>query len=106
MVAECPTVTSSSTIVGNSSPRDTGIFEATKGLAEVNIWRAVGETAFSVNHSSRFLFFFISQGRLKLSDDKGEIYHLEKGACFALPKNSQYLIEAESGLEMIRVSLP
>ncbi len=85
---------------------DSGISEATKGLADVQILRAIGDTTFSVKHSGEFLFYFIRKGKLNLSDRKGEIYDLAEGHSFVLPKDSEYFFEVTEGLEIIRVSLP
>lgn len=85
---------------------ETGISEATKGLADVRTFRANADTNFSVKHSGEFLFFFILKGNLRLSDSEGKIYHLEKSANFVLPSGEEYFIEATQGLEMVRVSLP
>jgi quercetin dioxygenase-like cupin family protein len=91
--------------IENIESCDTGIGEATKDLADVQTLRTLTEINFSVNHSEDFLFFFIRHGSLKLFDPQGETYRLEKKSSFVLPKNVQYLIEAEKGLEMIRVTL-
>ncbi len=86
--------------------RDTGIAEATNGLADVRVFRAAADSRFSVKHSGEFLFFFILKGKLRVSDSKGKIYRLEKDDGFVLPKDAEYFIDADGGLELIRVSLP
>ena len=75
-------------------------------MADVRTFRANADTDFSVKHSGEFLFFFVLKGNLRLSDSRGEIYHLEKGGSFVLPNGEDYLIDASQGLEMVRVSLP
>jgi mannose-6-phosphate isomerase-like protein (cupin superfamily) len=100
--------------VWNKSPiegfeeRDAGIAEATGGLADVRVFRAISPAGFSVKHSDEFLFFFILKGRLRLSDGGGDgkIYHLKAGGSFVLPAGEEYLIESEQGLEILRVALP
>lgn len=84
---------------------DTGIFEATGGLADVQTLRAISETRFSVNHAGEFLFFFVLKGGLRLSRED-EIYHLKAGDSFVLPAATEYQIQADKGLEMVRVALP
>lgn len=84
---------------------DTRIGEASKGLAEVRTLRATANTNFLITHSGEFLFFFVLQGNLNLSDQTGKTYRLEKGSGFVLPKDSEYLIEAIKGSKMVRVSL-
>ena len=85
--------------------RDTGIFAATNGLADVRAFRAIADIHFSVNHSDEFLFFFVIKGKLSLSDAEGNIYHLTKDESVVLPSNTDFSINAEKGLEMIQVSL-
>ena len=85
---------------------DTGISEATDGLADVRTFRAIKETKFSVKHSGEFLFFFVLKGSLRLSDSRCEIYHLEKSGSFVLPNGEEYFIDAAQGLEIVRVKLP
>lgn len=86
--------------------RDTGIFAATNGLADVRAFRAITDTTLSVNHSDEFLFYFVLKGNLQLSNSEGKIYRLAKGDSFVLPTDIEYLIDAETGLEVICISLP
>ncbi|MEO8072185.1 MAG: cupin domain-containing protein [Acidobacteriota bacterium] len=86
--------------------RDTGIKQATDGLADVRAFRAIADSRFSVKHSDEFLFFFVLKGNLRLSDGKVETYFVEKGGSFVLPADKEYLIDADKSLEMLRVSLP
>lgn len=85
--------------------RDTGMREATGGLADVQIFRAVADSRFSVEHSGEFLFFFVLKGNLRLSDSQAKIYHLKASGSFVLPNDAEYFIDADRGLEMVRVSL-
>ncbi len=91
--------------IKNFESRDTEISKATENLADVRILRAVAETGFRVKHSDEFLFYFVTQGNLQLSGGGGEVYQLEKGGSFVLPKDGECSINAEPGLEMIRVKL-
>jgi len=84
---------------------DTGISEATKGLADVRTLRATADKTFSGSHSGEFMFYFVRSGELRLTDPAGEVYQLETGSSFTLPKGAEYLIEAKKGLELVRVSL-
>jgi quercetin dioxygenase-like cupin family protein len=87
--------------------RDTGIFAATGGLADVRVFRAVQSARFPVRHSGEFLFFYVLKGNPGLFKDAGEIRHeLVTGASFALPADEEYFIEAAAGAEMLCVSLP
>lgn len=85
--------------------RDTGISEASGGLADVRVFRAVAGSRFSVKHAGEFLFFFILNGALVLKC-KDKSYRLKKGDCFVLPADEEYFIDADKGLEILRVSLP
>ena len=85
--------------------RDTGIKQATNGLADVRVLRFIKDANFSVKHSDEFLFFFVLKGNLKLkAEDK--IYDLTAGDGFVLPNDTEYLIDAAKNLEIIRVCLP
>ncbi|MGI8787358.1 MAG: cupin domain-containing protein [Pyrinomonadaceae bacterium] len=86
--------------------RDTGIAEATNGLADVRVFRAVANSRFSIKHSDEFLFFYILANNLRLSGGAEKTYRLGKNDAFILPADSEYFIDADSGLEMIRVNLP
>ena len=86
--------------------RDTGIFEATNGLADVRTLRAIKDTNFAVKHSGEFLFFFVLKGNLRLSASKDNIYHLSAGDSFVLPSDTEYSVDADQELEVIRISLP
>lgn len=86
--------------------RDTGIGKATDGLADARIFRADTNASFSVNHRSEFLFFFILEGNLRLRAESA-IYNLNTDDCFVLPGDGQaYSVDAEKGLELIRIALP
>ncbi|HRH44871.1 MAG TPA: cupin domain-containing protein [Pyrinomonadaceae bacterium] len=90
---------------GDLESCDTGISKATNELADVQTLRAIADTTFNIQHSDDFLFYFVKKGNLRLSNYK-EKYQLNQGCSFVLTKNEQYLIEADQGLELIRVSLP
>lgn len=85
--------------------RDTGIAEATSGLADVRVLRAVDDARFSVKHSGEFLFFFILKGCLRLSDER-ETYRLKAGSSVVLPTGEGYFVDPDKGLETICVALP
>ncbi len=95
-------------IWGNSEIKDfesvdTGISEATNGLADVQTFRATESNTFSVKHSGVFLFFFVLKGNLRLGN-KDKIYRLKANDCFVLPNDAEYFIDSDQGVEMIRVS--
>ena len=84
---------------------DTKIFNATNSLANVQNFRAIADSDFSVKHSGEFLFFFILKGELDLGDDKDVSQHLKIGSSFVLPANVEYTFHAKRGLEMLRVEI-
>lgn len=81
---------------------DTGIFEATNGLADVITMRASENSTVNIKHSYDFLFYFVQKGTLKLSNK----FELSQNDCLVLPKNEDFVIEVNKGLELIRVYLP
>ena len=84
---------------------DTGILKATKGLADVRTLRAIKKTKLSIKHFDDFLFFFVLKGKMNLLENNGKNYQLKKNSSFVLPKDSEYIIEANKGLELLRVCL-
>jgi mannose-6-phosphate isomerase-like protein (cupin superfamily) len=86
--------------------RDTRISEATNGLADVKVFRAIADTGFAVKHSGEFLFFFVLNGNLTLSGEEEKSYELKKYDCFVLPAGEGYFIEAKQGAEILGVRLP
>lgn len=86
--------------------RDTGIFEATNGLADVHVLRAAADTKLSVRSSGEFLFFFVLKGALQLSTETGATHHLNTNSSVVLPTGAEYHIDAPQGLEMVRICFP
>ena len=84
---------------------DTGISKATNDLADVQTFRAIEDTSFSVKHSGEFMFFYILEGNLRLVGEN-QNYRLGKSDCFVLPNNTEYSINADEKTEMVRVYLP
>jgi mannose-6-phosphate isomerase-like protein (cupin superfamily) len=80
---------------------DTGISVATNNLAEVWTMRATENSTFNLKHSDDFLLYFVRKGTLKLS----EKYELSQNDCFVLPKDEEFVIEVNKGLELIQVRL-
>ena len=91
--------------IENIESRDTRIKQATGGLADVCTLRAAADASFSVKHSDEFLFFFVLEGNLRLSDKTGRAYQLKARESFVLPAGKEYRIDVERGAELIRVSL-
>ncbi len=91
--------------IENFELRDTGISTATNGLADVQTLRAIADTNFPVKHSDEFLFFFVLNGNLTIKS-ANEAHHLPSRGSVVLPNNTEYFVEAEKELEMIRIRFP
>lgn len=91
--------------INNFESRDTGISEATGGMADVRVFRALAGADFPVEHPGEFLFFFVLKEELAIQNDAGVIYNLKKGDSCVLPP-AGYSAKAGKGLELLRVSLP
>jgi mannose-6-phosphate isomerase-like protein (cupin superfamily) len=93
--------------------RDTGIAQATQGLAGVRILRrdiakalSKTEDAISTRHKAEFVFFFVLKGSAKLHSEALGEYLLKVNDCCVLPSNSDYFFTSSEDLEMLEVSLP
>ncbi len=84
--------------------RDSGIKQATNGLADVQTLRAIADTNFSVKHSDEFLFFFVLNGNLTIKSEN-EIHRLRSRSSVLLPNNTEYVAQADKGLEIVRICL-
>jgi len=84
--------------------RDTKIADATNGLADVRVLRAVANAGFEINHADEFLFFFVLEGNVRLSGE-GKENLLRKYDSFVLPNGKDFIIETTQGAEMLRVRL-
>ena len=87
--------------------RETGINEATDGVANVVVARFNGNASPSYQHNSDILFVYLLKGRMTLTGEDNHAHKLEPGDAFVVPPafNTQY--SACSGdLEILEVSLP
>lgn len=87
--------------------QDTGIAAATNGLAGVRVLRtksAIESTA--EGHAGEFLFWFVLQGELEMDSQAHGNHQLQAGASCVLPAGLGYTLRAETGLELLEVSLP
>ena len=84
--------------------RDTGIFAATNGLADVRILKC--ETANSVINTLNdgCLFYFVLNGEFTLNFGRAQ-YKLRQTENCVIPTTEQYTIQTEDGLELLEVSL-
>jgi len=84
--------------------RDTGIFAATNGLADVRVLKC--ETANSVINTLNdgCLFYFVLNGEFTLNFGRAQ-YMLRQTENCVIPTTEQYTIQTEDGLELLEVSL-
>lgn len=88
--------------------RDTGIRDATRGVASVEVIRNSGETMTEavLTHEADIHFTFVLEGELKLT--AGEEHRtLTTGDAFVMPPGKEWCIAPESAnTELLQVSLP
>lgn len=95
--------------VKNMKYHDTGITQATKGVASVKVFSRANTATNSqtINHQADILFTFVTEGTLKLEANEQPIHQLEKGDAFVIPPNLDYwLSDYSKDLELLQVSLP
>lgn len=88
--------------------RDTGILEATKGVASVHVARpTLGfETEQKINHSADILFTFLMEGQLTLHAEGEKVQVLKRGDAFVIPPNMKYhFSDWSKDLELLEVVL-
>jgi len=87
--------------------RDTGIGQATAGLAGVRVVRPSGaQVPCSQAHSSEFCFYFVLAGSVALHSD-GQTHHMGSDDSITLPDGLAYtLSDASRDLELLEVTLP
>ena len=88
--------------------RDTGIGEATQGVAGVQVARPIaGQTAPLSHHNTDILFTFVKEGALTLEADGEDPYDIVAGDAFVLPPylNVAYR-NCTDDCELLEISLP
>jgi quercetin dioxygenase-like cupin family protein len=82
--------------------RDTGIGDATNGLAAVRVLRTTKSISANVDkHRGEFLFWFVLNGELNLNG----IDYLQAGHSCVIPVDKGFIMHADPGLELLEVSL-
>ena len=91
--------------------RDTGIGQASAGLAGVRVVRSTGTpasrpAAASQTHASEFCFYFVLSGTVNITV-QGETYRLASDDSMTLPDGAPYVLsEPSDDLTVLEVSLP
>lgn len=89
--------------------RDTGINEATKQKASVNVIRVSNSTIEQryTNHNTDILFTFVMEGTMQLSAKDYETHHLKQGDAYVIPPYLNYKMQqCSQNLELLEVALP
>lgn len=89
--------------------RDSGINQATNGVASVHVARLSTTDALPVftSHNSDILFSFVMEGEMELSAKGYETRSLQSGDAFVIPPDLVYMISKRSeDLVLLEVSLP
>jgi mannose-6-phosphate isomerase-like protein (cupin superfamily) len=93
--------------MGGFLARDTGIAEATGGLASVRVVHPDGGPSPSARHEADFLFLFVLRGAVKLSCEGHGSEPLSAGDSVVVPSGMLHGLEACSAdLELLEVALP
>lgn len=89
--------------------RDTGINEATKGVASVHVARFLnkGIPPKLISHDTDILFAFVMQGQMELAAHGQERQFLSKGDAYVIPPDLKHKISnCSANLELLEVSFP
>ena len=88
--------------------RETGIGEATKGVAGVQVARRIpGTTVPAARHDTDILFGFVREGAMTLKAERHPDRQLAAGDAFVLPPHLTVAIrEPSDDLEVLEVSIP
>ncbi len=96
--------------VGGWEYRDTGIGEATRGLAGVRVVRVARAAAPSgeqIAHDTEFALLVVLSGEVTFEPDGGPATHLSRSSSVAIPGGLGYrLTGATPGCELLDVTLP
>ncbi len=96
--------------IGGFSARDTGIAEATGGIAGVQVARFDGKAkngARATSHDTDILFTFVMEGSMTLTGDGQSAHALTSGDAFVIPPHVKTAYtNCSADLELLEVSLP
>jgi mannose-6-phosphate isomerase-like protein (cupin superfamily) len=89
--------------------RDTGISQATGGLADVRVLHIAPSREHKIEpsrHDGEFLFFATLDGRAQLRSRSLGTHTLETDDVCVIPKGADYILEAAAPCEVLEVKLP
>ena len=88
--------------------RDTGISQATKGIAAATILRAAhGTTSTAFSNDQEFYFNFVLAGSLELAIDNAQSQSLQEGDSFVIPPDCSLVMgKLSPNLEILQVTSP
>jgi mannose-6-phosphate isomerase-like protein (cupin superfamily) len=87
--------------------RDTGIGDATDGLAGARVVRAQSSAAAKFGaHGGELLFFFVLGGELSLDVQQHGQHRLKVNDSCVVPAGVTYALDASAGAELLEVALP
>ena len=85
---------------------DTGIAQATDGLATVRVVRANAEPVCQTqSHDSEYCAYFVLSGSLKISV-AGHQHALQTDDCITIPGGMPYVLIPGAGMELLEIMLP
>ncbi len=87
--------------------RDTGIADATNGLASVRVVRAHADASTALaSHSGELLFLFVLKGSLAIESEPLGNHTLNADDSVVIPAGAAYSLRGGAGMEMLEVVLP
>lgn len=87
--------------------RETGINEATGGVANVVVARFNGSVTNRCKHNTDILFTYILEGSMSLTGEDNHAHELEPGDAFVVPPDfNTHYSSCSDNLEILEVSLP
>ncbi len=96
-----------SSLVGFET-RDTGILQATNGMASVQVIRPRPNTTQSnwTTHTHDVQFMFVTEGQLDLETEQAGIHSLKSGAAFVIPPGMKSrMLHCTQDLELLEVAM-
>jgi quercetin dioxygenase-like cupin family protein len=87
--------------------RETGIAEATHGIASVQVARATDSSSPAASHTADILFTFVLSGSVRLAADGQGTHTLSEGDAYVIPPGLKTaLSDCSPDLQLLEVALP